>query len=99
MATYLSSLGFSVDVYEARPDMRKNSVPAGRSINLALSARGIRALKDIGAFEKIEPNLIPMRGRMIHDVNGNNKIAEEKFKEINQSYKIILHKLKNERKS
>ena len=72
MATYLSSLGFSVDVYEARPDMRKNSVPAGRSINLALSARGIRALKDIGVFEKIEPNLIPMRGRMIHDVNGNN---------------------------
>ena len=71
MATYLSSLGFSVDVYEARPDMRKNSLPAGRSINLALSARGIRALKDIGAFEKIEPNLIPMRGRMIHDVNGN----------------------------
>ena len=52
--------------------MRKNSVPAGRSINLALSARGIRALKDIGAFDKIEPNLIPMRGRMIHDVNGNN---------------------------
>ena len=71
MATYLSSLGFSIDVYEARSDMRKNSISAGRSINLALSVRGIRALKDIGVYEKIEPDLIPMRGRMIHDVNGN----------------------------
>ena len=71
MATYLSSLGFSINVYEARSDMRKISTSAGRSINLALSARGIRALKDIGVFKKIEPDLIPMSGRMIHDANGN----------------------------
>ena len=64
-------MGFSINVYEARSDMRKISSSAGRSINLALSARGIRALKDIGVFKKIEPDLIPMSGRMIHDANGN----------------------------
>ena len=71
MATYLSSLGFSTDVYETRTDMRTNSIPAGRSINLALSARGIRALEDIGVYKEIQPDLIPMSGRMIHDANGD----------------------------
>ena len=71
MATYLSSLGFSTDIYESRSDMRTNSTSAGRSINLALSARGIKALKDIGVYEKIKPTLIPMSGRMIHDGNGD----------------------------
>ena len=71
MASYLSSIGFSTDVYESRSDMRRNSTSAGRSINLALSARGIKALKDIGVYEKIRSTLIPMSGRMIHDENGN----------------------------
>ena len=53
MASYLSSIGFSTDVYESRSDMRTNSTSAGRSINLALSVRGIKALKDIGVYEKI----------------------------------------------
>ena len=70
MASYLSSIGFSTDVYESRSDMRRNSTSAGRSINLALSARGIKALKDIGVYEKIRSTLIPMSGRMIHDENG-----------------------------
>ena len=71
MATYLSSLGFSTDIYESRSDMRINSKSAGRSINLALSARGIKALEDIGVYEKIRPTLIPMSGRMIHNENGD----------------------------
>ena len=71
MASYLSSIGFSTDVYESRSDMRTNSTSTGRSINLALSARGIKALKDIGVYEKIRSTLIPMSGRMIHDENGN----------------------------
>ena len=50
--------------------MRSNNMSAGRSINLALSIRGIRALKEIGIFNEIKPLLIPMKGRMIHDIDG-----------------------------
>ena len=58
--------GFRVEVFEKRPDPRKNNASEGRSINLALSHRGIRALTLAGVFEEIEPLLIPMYGRMIH---------------------------------
>ena len=71
MATYLSNHGYEVDLYESRHDMRFIAQSAGRSINLALSERGIVALKDIGVFEKIKPSLLPMEGRMIHDKEGN----------------------------
>ena len=74
MATYLTRLGYSVNIYESRSDIRINSQSAGRSINLALSARGIKALKDIGAYKKIESSLIPMSGRMIHDADGNTHL-------------------------
>ena len=47
-AIYLSKRGFQVEVYERRPDMRKVELSAGRSINLALSARGWNALKAVG---------------------------------------------------
>lgn len=47
LATSLARLGYHVDIYERRPDMRKESIGAGRSINLALSARGIHALKEV----------------------------------------------------
>lgn len=70
LAVYLAKRGFRVEVYERRPDMRKERVEAGRSINLALSARGINALKDVGLFSEIEPLLIAMYGRMIHPVEG-----------------------------
>ena len=70
MGIYLSQNGLNVDIYEKRPDMRSNNMSAGRSINLALSIRGIRALKEIGIFNEIKPLLIPMKGRMIHDIDG-----------------------------
>ena len=70
MGIYLSQHGLNVDIYEKRPDMRSNNMSAGRSINLALSIRGIRALKEIGIFNEIKPLLIPMKGRMIHDIDG-----------------------------
>ena len=71
MATYLAQHGYSVAIYESRPDMRKVDLSAGRSINLALSIRGINALKEVGVFGRIEPITIPMKGRMIHDLDGN----------------------------
>ena len=74
LATYLAQQGYSVEIYERRPDMRKESISAGRSINLALSARGNHALKEVGLYDKIKPNTIPMKGRMIHDLNGNTHL-------------------------
>jgi kynurenine 3-monooxygenase len=70
MASYLSKQGYVVDLFERRPDMRKNLDKSGRSINLALSQRGIRALKDIGLFDSIKRKLIAMKGRMIHNLDG-----------------------------
>ena len=69
LATYLAQRGYSVEIFERRPDMRKESISAGRSINLALSIRGNHALKEVGLYDKIKSNTIPMKGRMIHDLN------------------------------
>ncbi len=66
MAVYFAKRGFDVEVYERRPDMRKAEIGAGRSINLALSTRGIRALEKVGLKDAILANAIPMTGRMIH---------------------------------
>lgn len=73
LATRLAKAGKIVEVYEKRPDPRNTSTE-GRSINLALSHRGIRALTEAGVFEKLAPNLIPMHGRMMHDKDGNTSI-------------------------
>ncbi|MEJ0031692.1 MAG: NAD(P)/FAD-dependent oxidoreductase [Bacteroidota bacterium] len=51
--------------------MRKSHVDKGRSINLALSTRGLTALEEVGLAEIIRKNAIPMKGRMMHDVAGN----------------------------
>lgn len=71
MAAYLAKKGFNVDVYERRPDMRNTDISAGKSINLALSVRGIHALKEVGIIDDIMEIAIPMRGRVMHDIEGN----------------------------
>jgi kynurenine 3-monooxygenase len=63
----LARRGISVDIYERRPDPRSNPVEAGRSINLALAARGIRALEAAGVMQTLSPALVRMRGRMLHE--------------------------------
>ena len=70
-AIRLAQRGFQVVVYERRPDMRKGVEDAGRSINLALSARGLLALEMAGIKAAILDECIPMRGRMIHPLEGN----------------------------
>jgi kynurenine 3-monooxygenase len=70
MAVYLAQRGMSVDLYERRPDLRNTKIPAGRSINLALSTRGLRALDKIGLKDAILSKAIPMKGRMMHSVDG-----------------------------
>lgn len=74
LAIYLAKKGIEVDVYESRGDMRKEEVAAGRSINLALSNRGIAALKEVGLDEYMLSEAVPMYGRMIHAVDGATKL-------------------------
>lgn len=70
LSIYLAKRGYRVSVYERRLDMRKHVIEGGRSINLALSNRGIRALEQVGLAEMLKQNAIPMHGRMIHDEQG-----------------------------
>lgn len=65
-AIYLAKRGFQVEVYEKRSDMRNEPFVRGRSINLALSARGIAALAKVGLSEQVLNDGIPMHSRMIH---------------------------------
>lgn len=60
----------AIRLWDRRPDPRRTRMERGRSINLALAARGIRALEHAGVMEKVRPLLIPMRGRMIHERSG-----------------------------
>ncbi len=71
LAVYLLKRGYRITIFERRPDMRKNLVDVGRSINLALSNRGIRALKEVGLEGMLDEKAIPMHGRMMHDKKGN----------------------------
>ncbi|MBK7429226.1 MAG: FAD-dependent monooxygenase [Saprospiraceae bacterium] len=66
----LAQRGYEVHIYESRPDMRKAKIDGGRSINLALSDRGIKALELIGMQHVVERDGIPLYGRMIHPAEG-----------------------------
>jgi kynurenine 3-monooxygenase len=67
LSIILARRGVKATVLERQPDPRTTKVAAGRSINLALSARGIRALQHAGIFDRVEPLLMPMKGRLIHE--------------------------------
>jgi kynurenine 3-monooxygenase len=66
MACYLARQGYDVAVYERRPDPRRKGYAGGRSINLALSARGLKGLAGVGLDKVVLAESIPMRGRMVH---------------------------------
>ncbi|MDF2176811.1 NAD(P)/FAD-dependent oxidoreductase [Aliiglaciecola sp. CAU 1673] len=72
LAVFLAKRGYQVGIFERRPDMRRTDISAGRSINLALANRGIRALEAVGLMEEVNKLLLPMRGRMVHDLQGNS---------------------------
>ncbi len=74
LSIYLAKREIEVEVYESRGDMRLEEMSAGRSINLALSDRGIAALKEIGMDEYMLKEAVPMLGRMIHSVSGETKL-------------------------
>src|SRR3954465_6741347 len=71
LACMLGKAGRRVDLYEKRPDPRAHGRDAGRSINLALSVRGLHALRDVGLAEDVLKTSVLMRGRMIHGRDGS----------------------------
>jgi kynurenine 3-monooxygenase len=75
LAAYLGRRGYDVDLYERRADPREGNIVGGRSINLAISTRGIHALERIGIADEALRHAIPMRGRMIHDKSGTLHFA------------------------
>jgi kynurenine 3-monooxygenase len=70
LAILLRERGFPVAIYERRADMRRVRSSVGRSINLALSTRGIYALQQADLWEGMRNIIIPMKGRMMHSVAG-----------------------------
>ena len=76
LALRLGQRGYKVHVMEFRPDLRKVDLSAGRSINLAFSNRGLKAMKMVGLEDKVKTLCIPMHGRMLHDKNGATKLSK-----------------------
>ncbi len=75
LALRLGQRGYSVTVMEMRPDLRRTDISAGRSINLAFSDRGNKAIKMVGLETEVKKLCIPMHGRMLHDKNGNTFLS------------------------
>ena len=71
LALRLAQRGYKIELYESRPDLRTTDISAGRSINLALSDRGFKALRLCGVEEQAREICIPMYGRLMHDSAGN----------------------------
>jgi len=92
LALYLAQAGYAVKLYERRPDPRRVAQPAGRSINLALSARGLYALEEVGLKAQVLEQALPMKGRMMHDPQGQLTFqpyglqAHEYINSISRSY-------------
>lgn len=75
LALRLGQRGYNVTVYEMRPDIRKTDISAGRSINLAFSDRGNKAIKLVGLENQVKELCIPMNGRMLHDRDSNTFLS------------------------
>lgn len=75
LALRLAQLGYNITVYEKRPDLRNTDISAGKSINLALSNRGLKAMQMVGVTDKVKELCIPMNGRMIHPNQEENFLS------------------------
>lgn len=83
LAVILRKRGYEVTIYERRPDMRKAVVGAGRSINLAMSARGWKALELAGLRDDLDAIAIPMYGRYLHMADGS--VATQAYSKNNEA--------------
>ena len=94
LALSLAQRGFKVDIYERRPDMRKSQISAGRSINLAVSKRGIHALSEAGLWNEMRRIIVPMKGRMMHSIEGDitfQPYGKDESEVINSISRADLH--------
>ena len=92
-ALYLARRGYGVTVYEWRPDPRKHGQDGGRSINLAISRRGIYALEELGIAKEVLQSAIPMDGRMIHSLEGDPHLQPYSPHKTQCIYAITRHQL------
>jgi kynurenine 3-monooxygenase len=93
LAILLQRLGQRIELYETRQDPRQTSGEAGRSINLAMAGRGIHALKAAGVFDRLEKDMLPMRGRLIHDAEGPTSLQPYGSRPDELVYSISRHRL------
>jgi kynurenine 3-monooxygenase len=93
LAILLQRRGYTVELYESRPDPRLSPAPTGRTINLALADRGIHALQLAGVFKDIEKALLPMRGRLIHDPDGGTSLQPYGQRPNEVIYSVSRHRL------
>jgi kynurenine 3-monooxygenase len=94
-ALYLARRGYAVDVYEYRDDMRQGGASGGRSINLALSERGLNALRGVGLEGRVRELCIPMHGRRIHPLGGDETQLQP-YGEQGQFINSVSRRLLNE---
>lgn len=87
-ALYFAKRDYQVTLFERRPDMRKKQVDRGRSINLALSHRGISALSQLNLSEKILAHAVPMYGRCVHDLQKNTNFQPYSFHPHEFNYSV-----------
>ncbi|HJQ68348.1 MAG TPA: NAD(P)/FAD-dependent oxidoreductase [Blastocatellia bacterium] len=69
MATYLARRGCQVEVYERRGDMRREPIEKGKSINMTLAARGLKALEEVGLLDEVMRLTMPLKGRIVHELS------------------------------
>jgi kynurenine 3-monooxygenase len=96
LAILLARRGLHVSVLERLPDMRKEAIPAGRSINLAISARGLNALRKVGLEIAALRHAIPMRGRMMHSLKGElsfQAYGKDESQHINSISRGLLNRM------
>ena len=93
LGVLLGQRGYTVDLYERRPQDTGNDGDSGRSINLALSRRGIEALQLAGLMQEVEPLLIPMEGRMLHLEDGTSQFSSYGQRENEVIYSISRREL------
>ena len=92
MALMLADQGQRVRLIERRPDPRLAASERGRSINLALAARGMLALEQAGLMQRIAPAMIAMSGRMLHATDGALQ-----FLRYGQNEREVIHAVGRER--
>ncbi|ASQ45556.1 FAD-dependent oxidoreductase [Legionella clemsonensis] len=90
VSLYMARRGYEVDIFESRPDIRIEKLDRGRSINLALSCRGITGLAGVDLMPEVEKIMVPMRARAIHEANGEIKF--QPFGRHHSEYINAIHR-------